>query len=76
MGTTTSLTLDSNLSVLKVVQADYNPTEHGDNPQRYCGWVAMHPGSLIDLWIKAECAKSVLFDIMWSRVPGTLWESE
>jgi hypothetical protein len=40
---------NSDLSVLKVVQADYNPAGDGDSPQHYCGWIATHPGSIMVL---------------------------
>jgi hypothetical protein len=68
---------DPDLSLLKVVQADYNPDEYKDDgPQRYYGWMIMDPGSLIYLWAELEEVDSGLSDLISSESPGAFWEPE
>jgi hypothetical protein len=68
---------DLNLSLLKVVQADYDPDGYkDDDPQRYYGWMIMDPGSLIYLWAELEEADSGLSDLISSESPGAFWEPE
>jgi hypothetical protein len=65
------------LGVLKAVQADYDPGEYeNDDPQRYYGWITMHPRSLVDLWVELEAADSGRSGIIWSEPPGAFWEPE
>jgi hypothetical protein len=68
---------DPDLSLLKVVQADYAPDEYKDDgPQRYYGWMTMDPGSLIYLWAELEEVDSGLSDLISSESPGAFGEPE
>jgi hypothetical protein len=68
---------DPDLSLLKVVQADYDPDEYrDDDPQRYYGWMTMDPGSLIYLWAELEDVDFGLSDLICSESPGAFWEPE